>query len=236
MYVLFYLFIMLNMYCNSYKMIKPKQWEYLNYYIKNPHTTPSMKEKITFIIYKRYTPMVYKLYNDFHIFHKHKCNLINKEDLLQYAFMGLIHAIKNYNGNSIFYRYATIYVKGALHEGLSVHFPISKRSKHERKKKIYKPFDFETSGYVKEYNNMYIGKNNYLKSTITTDHESFWKYYHMWVKINELPAFSKYIMHNKFSYYFDVVRSNRELSQLCCCSEETIRQRVHSSIIKITNY
>jgi len=57
--------------------------------------------------------------------------------------MGLLHAIKNYNGKSSFYRYAQIYIKGSMYKELTVNYPISQIPKKERtKNKVVKYISF----------------------------------------------------------------------------------------------
>lgn len=47
----------------------------------------------------------------------------------------------------------------------------------------------------------------------------------LWEKI-ELDSFSKRVFQYKYDIYFNTIRSNREISELMCCSEETIRMNL----------
>jgi hypothetical protein len=47
----------------------------------------------------------------------------------------------------------------------------------------------------------------------------------IWENINNLDPFSKRIIYLKYDIDFNKVRSNKIISELMCCSEETIRKK-----------
>jgi hypothetical protein len=61
-------------------------------------------------------------------------------------------------------------------------------------------------------------------------------YYEIWNNMYEkLDPFSKQILKYKFDYYFNNLNSNKRISELMCCSEETIRQNLKKSKKVINN-
>jgi hypothetical protein len=50
---------------NSYKILTPVQLRTLTSYVRSNETTLSMRQKVDTILFKRYTPMVYKLIKQF---------------------------------------------------------------------------------------------------------------------------------------------------------------------------
>jgi len=203
--------------------------------IQNNKTTQSMREKIQYILYNRHTPLLHSLIRNFRRYHKFKSKHVQYKDYEQYASIGLLHAIRKYNGYYLFYPYAKIYIIGALYNGLTKHYPIQKSSQTERRKrKLYKAYNFETCGKQTDYpgQTWYLGKYNSLSSLLELDKNGAKR--DIWILIHSLPPSTKRIMYYKFDYDFNVIRSNREISKLFCCSEETIRKKVNQAILNIT--
>ena len=232
-------FFLFSLYCTnieSWKLITPNQWTILKKYALNKdHLQQSMTEKYQLILYSRHVPLAKKTIADFCRFHKFKTKHVCVDDLEQYAFMGLIHAIKNYNGQSLFHSYAKIYIQGALYNGLTKHYPIAKVSaKERRKKKSFVNYTYETCGEMNSVNNRYLGKNDYIvhESQSEEIHQDLTR--DLWIKIYDLPAFIRRIVYLKYDYHFTIIRSNEEVADYMGCSEETVRQQVHRFIIFIT--
>ena len=219
------------------KMLTKSQWRTLQYYIqcKTTIVTPSMMEKVQTILYARHVPLMKNTISEFRRFHKYKCRHVSQWDLEQYASVGLLHSIKNYNGRSVFHQYAKIYIQGALYKAMTKHYPISKISAKERKKrKMPKAFDFETCGINDVHqNNWYLGKMDYLKNESPITHYND-DLRDLWINIYRLDPMSKRIFNMKFDYHFHVLRSNREIAEYFACSEETVRKHIHLAIRNIT--
>ena len=232
-------FFLFCLYCTnieSWKLITPNQWTILQKYAQNKEQLqPSMVEKYQLILYSRHVPLAKKTISNFCRFHKFKTKHVCMDDLEQYAFMGLMHAIKNYNGHYLFHSYAKIYIQGALYNGLTKHFPISKVSaKQRRKKKPFVKYTYETCGEMDTVKNSYLGKMDYIA------HESQSEEIHqdltrdLWIQIYQLPPFMRRIVYLKYDYHFTRIRSNEEIADYMGCSEETVRQQVHKFINFIT--
>jgi len=215
-------FFLFCLYCTtieSWKLITPNQWTILQKYAQNKEQLqPSMVEKYQLILYSRHVPLAKKTISDFCRFHKFKTKHVCMDDLEQYAFMGLMHAIKNYNGHYLFHSYAKIYIQGALYNGLTKHFPISKVSaKQRRKKKPFVKYTYETCGEMDTVKNSYLGKTDYIA------HESQSEEIHqdltrdLWIQIYKLPPFIRRIVYLKYDYHFTRIRSNEEIADYMGC-------------------
>jgi RNA polymerase sigma factor (sigma-70 family) len=216
-------------------MITPAQWRYMRIIIQNDKTTASMKEKVQYILYHRNIPLIRSSIRDFRQYHKFKSKFIQYQDYEQYASIGLLHAIKNYNGHYLFHPYAKMYIIGAVYNCLTKHYPIQKSSSTERRKrKVCKKYDYETCGRQNTLvgPTWYLGKYNSIPSSLQSD--TFGTKRDMWIRIESLSPEIKRIMHLKFDYDFHVINSNRKISAYFECSEETIRKKVRQAILNIT--
>ena len=230
----FFFFLSLCLSVHTTKMITKQQWNTLQYYIQNKQTiTQSMNDKIQYILYSRHLPLVKSAAHKFRKFHKFKTKLVSPDDLESYASMGLIHAIRNYNGKALFHHYAKIYIKGGLYQGLTKHYPITKVSAKERRaRKDVIPYDYETCG-EQSYRNTYLGKSDYLSSS-NKEPLSYGTYREYWMKISQMSPLVKRVMCLKFDDEFNIVMSNYLIAIYCGCSEETIRKNVKNAIMNIT--
>lgn len=220
----------------SYKMITKPHWNYYQSVLIRKDIPQSMREKIDYILFMRHQPLIHRMVRDFMAFHKYKSKFINYEDILQHGAYGLLHAIKNYNGKSSFYRYAQIYIKGSMYKGLTVNYPISQIPRKERtKNKVVKYIDFDSCGPKERYRNIYLGKRNFVKSSYDSQYLNnyFDDCLEKWEEIHILPPFRKRIMFQKYDFEFNIIRSNKEISILNSCSEETVRQNVKKALTKL---
>jgi RNA polymerase sigma factor (sigma-70 family) len=215
-------------------MITPAQWRYMRIILQNDRTTESMKEKIQYILYHRHIPLIHSIVRDFRQYHKFKSEHIQYGDYEQQASIGLLHAIKKYNGHSLFHPYAKMYIIGALYNCLTKQYPIQKSSTAtRRKRKNRKQYDYETCGVQNTLvgQTWYLGKYNSIPSSLQSD--TFGTKRDMWILIDSLPPNLKRILYYKFDYDFNIINSNRKISAYFACSEETIRQKVKQAILNI---
>jgi len=218
----------------SYKMITPTHCGYMQTLIQQNITSISMREKINYILYNRHIPFSNKLVKEFTKFHKYKSKLIPYKDYQQYAYLGLLHAIKKYNGKSLFYKYAKIYIIGSLYKCMTHNYPITRQKSFQRQtRKIMKKYHFESCGVQNGStgNNWYLGKSDYLKSSLGFHNDEDNR--NIWILIKSLPPFSQRILRYKFDYHFNVINSNRKISYYFGCSEETIRKHLKEAVLYI---
>lgn len=217
---------------NAYKFITNKNWTILRSYIKSPETSDSMRQKVNIILFQRHIPLVNKKVNNFKKFHYQKCKHIDKDDLLISAYKGLLDCIRNYNGDFTFYKYLDKYISGSLYDVMTEYYPISKISKANRKKSIFKRNITEKDSKNHGENNIYLSNKDYLQSSSNNhDHE----FETMWERIDELEPFERTIFRYKFDFHFNKIRSNIEISKLMSCSEEYVRLSIKNRIKKLCN-
>ena len=218
-----------------FKMMSKSQWNYLEQKIQSPDTTISMKDKINFIIFHRHLPLAHSLTNKFLKFHRYKGKNICKDDLLTYAHSGLYSSVRKYKGNSNFVKYASIYINGGLYKGLTIHYPINKLTKHERRKKYSSVYSNNYDIYDRR--NIYLGNKDFLKKINDYHNLPLNEYYDkcktIWEKIDIIEPFDKRCFILKFDFECNKIRSNKHISELMCCSEETVRQSIYRTIIHL---
>jgi RNA polymerase sigma factor (sigma-70 family) len=234
----FYTIVVYMVQSKPNKFITKPQWKYFQTKIIQSDTTQSMRDKINYILFERHKPLLYSMVNDFTRFHKHKCKYVNKDDIIQYGAMSLHHAIRNYNGQSSFHQYAKLYIKGGMYNAITIHHPITKIPKKQRRtSKHSNQTNFDVLLPSFDNKNEYLGKNTqYLESPLG------YKYFNnyesqrlkVWRKINKLSPFTKRVLYQKFDIDFNVKYSNKYLADLNSCSEETIRKHVNGAIMNIT--
>lgn len=219
--------------CFTYTPVTKYQWKIIANTLQKPIICETSKKYIIDFLYKRFQPLVFSHFHYFYRFHKNKCKHISYEELLSYGQMGLYIACTKYHGNSSFTKYASTYIQGALYNCMTKNHPISKIPAWVRRRKNIQPkkYSYEIVGYVQP--NLYLGTCNYIKSTtLVPSYKNHDMYKEMWNKINTHPnIIVRRIFHYKFDYYFNVIRSNKHISFLMCCTEENIRKHVSKNIM-----
>lgn len=215
-----------------YKRITTTHWDYLQSKIVCSQTTPSMKQKIETIVFHRHLPLVYRMTTDFRKFHRKKSQNILLDDMQAFAYKGLLDATRKYNGKHNFANYAKIYIQGALYKSLTTHHPISTIPKDIRRKKTTQ---FDPDIYEKR-KNIYLEKHDTLHSTIETNHYNkqiqYEQYNQIWNTIQSFSPFTSRCFRLKFNFFFQVVRSNKQVAELMCCSEELVRRHISTHILE----
>jgi RNA polymerase sigma factor (sigma-70 family) len=211
------------------------QWKQINTILSHPKITPIIRNKVNQLIYSKYeTWAIHKAYV-FKRTHRYNSRNINIQDLILYSLEGLQKATTKYNGKSSFHTYAEIYIHGQLYVGLTRLQAITNIPKQIRKQKEKPNYLI----YKKRLNTQFVGYNDYWifdKVNINREEkekeefiQSFWNE----INCNTTNAFTRRIFHNKYNYYLDKIRSNKEISIQMSCSEETIRQHLKKSMIII---
>lgn len=196
-----------------------------------------MREKIREILFTKYQTWTIHQAYEFKRYHCYKCRNINIEDLTLYSLQGLQKAVNRYNGSSYFHTYANKYILWQLYQGLTDLQPITILSKSIRKRSLK---NGNRNQYKKLLNTQFIGFDYYWifekKQELNSLEIERRNIDELWEKI-ELDLFSKRVFQYKYDIYFNKIRSNREISELMCCSEETIRMNLKKSreILKRTH-
>ena len=212
--------------------------------IENNNLHQDMRNKINAVLFHYYdTWSCYKA-REFKMFHKHKCRHIPVEELYLYSRIGLMNAIRNYKGKSIFSVYAKIYIDGELYNGMTKLQPItSSLLKERRKKKLVNKQKSYTQTQVQ-----LIGKNEWILNDISysnsqnNNHENEClskqilkdDYQELWNKIDQLDSVKRKIFYYKFNHLFERIRTNKQVGELMGCTEEHVRKIIQNNIHKLT--
>jgi hypothetical protein len=131
-----------------------------------------------------------------------------------------------YNDTSQFLNYVGKCVDGALYTGLTELYPITILPKNIRKQKqtiktryLYKNIldtIFLSNDIIGEEPKVNINRNN-------DNLFSKYEYIEIWNEINkDFPSLVKKIMKLKYSYEFDIIRTNKEIAELIGCSQQKV--------------
>jgi hypothetical protein len=224
--------------------LKKEQWNSISHLLQHKGLTHDMRNKINKILYYHYDDWSYLKATDFKYFHRHKCRHIKMNELYLYANRGLMKGIMNYkpigaeNEQMRFLKYVTFYIKGELYKGLTELMPLSPVSKYIRMHKNDKGSHLQAE---------FLGSNDWVLDNAINNYGRHTEYHNQlliknsecspykdyWVKINQLEPFAMRILHYKYNYRFDTIRSNKQVAELMVCSDETVRKSIHSSFHKI---
>jgi RNA polymerase sigma factor (sigma-70 family) len=231
-----YLFILLLIIIKGNGYLTSFQWIKINSILTNPnYYTISQQQAVKSIIYNNYQIWTTIQAIKFKKFHKYKCNHITNQELILYSLLGLHKAILSYNPerlkNNSFSTYAFIYIRSELLKGITDLYPITTVSKQERRKRFNSRKN-KTNLIIHSISPVYqkICFNDYsVKQYNEQNQNLFMNYDDLWSKIDyDLPIspIIKKIIKLKFSYEFKQIRSNKEISKIIGCSEETIRNYI----------
>ena len=202
------------------------QWTSIQKIIKHPNPDPIIREKINKILFFHYNDWCHSKAYSFKKLHCNKCRHIPLSELSMYASIGLLQSIQKYDGSSEFTQYATFYINGELYNAITKLHPITPISKKVRRQK--KEICVKNAEVFILRDREWLLKNLSVKRfKEQQEQESFHQYFiykEAWDKINTLDPFTRRILHYKYNFYFDKIRSNKEISQLLCVSDETIRK------------
>jgi DNA-directed RNA polymerase specialized sigma subunit len=219
------------------------QWTNINSILTNPdYYTISQKQIVKSIIYDNYKIWASNQAIKFKKFHYYKCRHISIHEFILYSQIGLHKAVINYNPlrlkNITFSSYAYIYIRGEFYKCVTELYPITSVSKYERRKGR-NTRNNKTIIDITSFSNIYqeLCFNNYVVKQYH-DKNQYLNYNDLWLKIeHDTPTsiLAKKIIKLKFSYEFKQQRSNKQISEIIGCSEETIRQHVVEFKHALTN-
>lgn len=205
--------------------------------IKNPLLTDSQRNKINYVLFKAYDIFAKKKALEFKNIHTHKCKDISTQELILYSRVGLYNAIKKYNGSTSFINYSSIYISSELYKLLTDRYALSILPKSYRKKNKMLMTEEERIKYknlldiyLVSYDEIWkfdkkLEFNKYQNTISSYENKNF--LFEQWQQLNnKLDPFSKKIFQYKYDVEFNKIRSNKQISELMCCSEETIRKKI----------
>lgn len=212
------------------------QIQLINNLVQNPLLQSKERESVNKILYNAYENWAVKKALEFKNLHKHKCKDIKTNELILYSKFGLFKSIKKYNGKYNFINYSSIYIKSELLRAITEKYSLSILPKSYRAKNKSKLTENELTmynlllhtqlscQYKKHENNIFI-KDDDILHKINKKYEDEEK---INKKIQNLTGFKKRIIQLKYNYNEgnNFIRSNKDVAELMCCSEETIRKHL----------
>lgn len=208
--------------------------------IQNPELKYSEKEKIKMILYNAYEKWAIKKALDFKALHKYKCMNMKKEEFIFSSKIGLYKSIQKYNGKYDFINYSKIYINSELLKLLTDKYSLcslpksyrSKSQKQKQKQNQIKSFywnhyllNVKLTGHYEKWqlDSIFVSKEQDIVSKINNKYEKI-------EKIEKIEDdFMKRVLYLKYYFYNgdkSRILSNKEISVLMCCSEETIRENL----------
>ena len=234
--MLFILFLFL--YCftsvQSINYLTKNQWYYIKHILKHPKSTSNMINACNQIIFQHYKHYAYNMAYDFKTTYYKKCRHISLNELKLYASRGLLDAILGYNSSLpfSFSKYASIYIKGELYYGMSETHPLTLLPISKRIHKQWRTQNLVL--YKKMTNTKFMSNYDYYDGLYVSTHKDtyIWvdKYkelQELWNIINRLDEEDNKIIKYKYNFYFQKIRSNKEIGDLLGYSSETNRKKMN---------
>lgn len=197
--------------------------------LRHPSRPDYMVNTISEILYQHYRYKAFDIAYEFRQHHYTNCKNIKFDELKMYASKGLLLAIKNYNPEYPFITHMTIYVNGQLHQGMCDLHPLTILPKTMRLSKKWKAENKKT--YNRLLKTTFVGNDEYLyEKNMARYKVNNYKEYEIFIKvwniIHNLDIEHQRIMKYKYDFYMKSIRSNSEVADLMCCSEECIRKKI----------
>jgi len=228
-YILLFINLVKSLHLNNYQI------NLINNLIQNPMLQSKEREKVNLILYKAYEKWAIKKAIDFKTLHSYKCRNIKKDELILSSKVGLFKSIKKYNGKFDLINYSSIYVNSELLKTLTETYSLSILPKSYRKKskanisiedsiKYKNLLDIDLScQYANWKLNLMFSNNEDILGKIIKKNEEEENYKNI---LKSLSPFSKRILYLKYNFEDNLILSNKHISNLMCCSEETIRKQI----------
>ena len=228
-YILLFINLVKSLHLNNYQI------NLINNLIQNPMLQSKEREKVNLILYKAYEKWAIKKAIDFKTLHSYKCRNIKKDELILSSKVGLFKSIKKYNGKFDLINYSSIYVNSELLKTLTETYSLSILPKSYRKKskanisiedsiKYKNLLDIDLScQYANWKLNLMFSNNEDVLGKIIKKNEEEENYKNI---LKSLSPFSKRILYLKYNFEDNLILSNKHISNLMCCSEETIRKQI----------
>lgn len=203
--------------------------------LMHPGITVAQKSSIQNLLYVTHEKWAIKRAIEFKQFHRYKCRDISADELALSGKIGLLKSSKKYNGHSSFVAFSKIYVMSemlrTLTNRLSITSCISPRDRMRSASSLSNMNITNTNRIRKIYSYTDSLRSNQPQPLDHTQTNEF--YASLWQNIDTFDTFTKRAIRAKYDYEFNVIRSNKLVAELMCCSEETVRKSVNKWVYGI---
>ena len=224
-----------SLHLNSYQI------NLINNLVQNPLLQKKERSTINLILYNAYEKWSIKKAVDFKNLHKYKCTNIQLEELIFYSKIGLFKSVQKYNGKYNFINYSSIYVNSELLKLLTETYSLTNVPKKYRSKSktFFSENELNKYQFLLEKNLASQYKNWEIDSLFVKNNKNeeankiIQKYTdinNLNIAIDNISPLAKSILHLKYDYNGNKIRSNKNIAELVGCSEETIRKNLKNGI------
>jgi RNA polymerase sigma factor (sigma-70 family) len=189
----------------------------------------NQRNKINKIMYISFEKWAIKRAYNFKYKHPYKSARVPVDELVLHSKVGLFKSIKNYNGRSNFTHYSSFYVDNELRKAITDSYSLSILPKYQRIKSKKNLTPYEKEEYKKLLEIDLRSEVSHWHGKLEQNHicENLEDYRMIWEKVNKMDPFVKRIVYLKYDYEFQIIKSNKVISELMCCSSETIRTNLN---------
>ena len=219
-----------SLYLNNY------QFTLINKLVQNPLLQHKEKEIINNILYKAHEKWAIKKAIEFKTLHKYKCKNIKTDELILSSKMGLFKSIQKYNGKYKFINYSSIFIHSELCKLLTEKYslsilPKSYRIKNKTSLSMTELIRYKRLLHTKlscqyetwQLDTIFVNNQGDIVTKINAKNEE-----HELINelMNRLTPFSKRVLYLKYNGVNNEILSNKNISKLMHCTEETIRKEI----------
>ena len=222
--------------CNGY--LNSIQIGYIKNILSNPTTPTDIRRKTQQILFMEYMPWLKKQVRLFKQSNEKSLKFILEYDLQQYAIIGFLDAIQNFDGNSSLTNFATKHVEGKMRLGLLELMPLKPLNhyqKYIKKRKYMMPsmlsydkywlFDKCKSVIEDEKNIVLYGSQNSNDTLVIKEREMTT---HIKMAIMEMPDQYKSLFFARYDFgNLKKIRSVYKICKMFRYSDETYRKRMN---------
>jgi RNA polymerase sigma factor (sigma-70 family) len=205
------------------------QLKSINRLIQHPKITQYQRVRLDNVLYRSYEKWAVKKAKDFRQLHRNKCRNIAADDLVLSSKIGLLHAIRRYDGTASLLNYANFYVRGELFRMVTAHYD---SSIVPRKMRAAAKANFTNEVMQYYHNHLETRIIDYRGSDFIGSRPAAKKhdYDQMWHRVAELDLFSQQVMRLKYSHEFEKLMTNAEVAQHVGKCQETVRMTVKRAL------
>lgn len=199
----------------------------------NPELTQIQRGSLQNLLYVTHEKWAIKKAMEFKELHRFKCRDITTRELALSSKIGLLKSSRIYDGRSHFVRFSDIFVKSELLRTMSSRLSVTSCISMKDRLKSKQPTHPQTAEYTNMHTNTNTNGNARVMSSmewVPSPMETFQTtelYEAPWTYVDSLDAFTKHVFWLKYDSEFQIQRSNKQIAELMCCSEETVRKAIN---------